>query len=361
MGTWDNILSVLKEPVEGKFGIWQVHNFLVSRGKCLDIGGDLLRDLPNDDEPLVEEIYGDNECLYKIALWPTLGSVDYSFPGFLIGVHYLSYGGAMLEGVQISVSDKQITGHPDYESEFKQLAIDLHILLKAQRTIMGWELDDVGFGWEEEIARVRAGVFREDEQLELDLRGTHLPEMPNLPDDKVSLKNFNGINLFSSEFECMTELDSLLDKRIEHSDSETPLGFIAESGHVKQLRLEHQGLAILPWSIGNLKNLRELRLQSNCLNALPETIGRLTSLQVLAVQSNHLNALPEAIGQLSSLESLSLQSNCLEALPETIGQLSLLKSLSHSAGIFRQGVPGSRQVPRQRQAQRARRWHKRTR
>ncbi len=171
LGTWVLILSVLKEPIDAKRGIYQVHKFLESKKISLIIGDELILEPLNEtDEPYQEEVHDANDAFRTLYQSPKLGSLGYSFPSFSITVYFRSTGNAMLEVIQISVSENSISEHQNQETEFKQLAIDLHAQFKSRRTILGWELDNVGFAWTEELARVRSGIFLEHESLELDLR-----------------------------------------------------------------------------------------------------------------------------------------------------------------------------------------------
>ena len=93
------------------------------------------------------------------------------------------------------------------------------------------------------------------------------------------------------------------------------------------LDLSFNQLSSLPESVGNLQKLEVLNLHGNKLLSLPKSIGNLQSLQVLTLAYNNLSSLPESIGHLSSLRELNLYSNQLTSLPESLGHLKSLKTL----------------------------------
>jgi leucine-rich repeat protein SHOC2 len=94
-----------------------------------------------------------------------------------------------------------------------------------------------------------------------------------------------------------------------------------------RLRLNMDGIKVLPDSIGNLDNLTYLNLRDNQLTSLPETIGNLSKLTDLDLLGNQLTSLPESIGNLTRLTSLCLSCDRLNTLPKSIGNLSSLSKL----------------------------------
>jgi internalin A len=96
---------------------------------------------------------------------------------------------------------------------------------------------------------------------------------------------------------------------------------------LQELNVDHNQLARLPDSIGQLTQLRLLNLYCNHLTQLPESVGELTKLRALRLNDNQLIQLPDSVGQLTRLQSLKLGSNELIQLPESIGQLTWLREL----------------------------------
>lgn len=99
---------------------------------------------------------------------------------------------------------------------------------------------------------------------------------------------------------------------------------------LKELRLTHNQLKILPNSLETLINLEFLDLGINELTILPDFIGNLTNLTLLSISSNQLATLPDSIGNLTNLTKLSCADNRLKELPFSLGDLTKLTFLDIS-------------------------------
>ncbi|KAI3648216.1 hypothetical protein MP228_006070 [Amoeboaphelidium protococcarum] len=92
------------------------------------------------------------------------------------------------------------------------------------------------------------------------------------------------------------------------------------SSSLTVLDLSHNRVAVLPDSVGLLRNLRRLHLSSNKLNTLPVGIGSLSDLDLLDVSHNLLFELSQAMPYLSDLVFLDISHNQLKTLPPCLGQ-----------------------------------------
>ncbi len=172
MGSNMEVLSILRQPILALNGIERVHNILLTEGGQIDVGGVLF--LWNNSEKTQDavevEITDKETALNRLSKWPNLGSLEYKFANCFVQVFFWSFGHSLLEGFQLSIEEFRFRKHPEINIWFKHVANILHNDFQSKRTILGWEITSIGFSWEEELARVRSGVFLEHKNLELDLR-----------------------------------------------------------------------------------------------------------------------------------------------------------------------------------------------
>ncbi len=89
----------------------------------------------------------------------------------------------------------------------------------------------------------------------------------------------------------------------------------------------------LPESIGRLTQLKELNLNHVGIAVLPRSIGALKQLEVLGLGFNPLSRLPDEICQLTNLKELEFSQTDLKSLPPEIGNLSQLVSLDRNCPV----------------------------
>ncbi|MBQ6924081.1 MAG: leucine-rich repeat domain-containing protein [Kiritimatiellae bacterium] len=100
---------------------------------------------------------------------------------------------------------------------------------------------------------------------------------------------------------------------------------------LRWLRLNGNGLAALPESIGSLADLRRIYLNDNALEALPASFETLTALEDVALAGNRLAAFPAVLVSLPHLRNLDLRGNgSITELPPNIGDMKALRTLTLS-------------------------------
>ena len=142
-------------------------------------------------------------------------------------------------------------------------------------------------------------------------------------------KNYHGVSIIQRDAAVLNELEKMLGEKIPHVENieNTTFGYKAAAGKVVALRLEEQGLTVLPELIGDLKDLEYFGVRYNRLESIPTSITRLQNLKKMYVGRNPLKSIPESIGDLSNLEILYLNFTKLTRLPESISNLENLKQL----------------------------------
>lgn len=96
------------------------------------------------------------------------------------------------------------------------------------------------------------------------------------------------------------------------------------------IKVTNTKIALLPESIGNLKNLKFLNVGANSFTSIPDSIGSLINLGFLNFGGNKITSLPESIGNLKNLTYLNVGANSLTSLPDSIGNLSNLRTFNVS-------------------------------
>lgn len=165
MSTSYKLYVILPEPADRTSLIHSLHQVLVLAGARLD--GDCFlypsENSETDDDPISVE--NAEEAIAKFSRNPALGSMDYSALDHMINVSYKGLDDSKIDAIKISVPDSKMAGRG--MAFYDDLAKKLHSLLSARRTILGWEPERQGFGWQEEVQRVRNGIF--DGKYEVDL------------------------------------------------------------------------------------------------------------------------------------------------------------------------------------------------
>lgn len=110
-------------------------------------------------------------ALRKLIEWPTLGGIEYLISGLTIIVSFLHLPN--LEGeincIQILIPAKSFDSLDKEEQEiYREIAVQLHDILQADRTIMDWGLRSLDFSWIDEIERLKKSIF--EGQYLLDVR-----------------------------------------------------------------------------------------------------------------------------------------------------------------------------------------------
>jgi len=72
-------------------------------------------------------------------------------------------------------------------------------------------------------------------------------------------------------------------------------------------------LAVLPESIGGIRQLQELVLANNQLTSIPESLGQCTRLMLLDVGDNKITDLPRSLADLRHLKALDIGRNPLNS------------------------------------------------
>ena len=97
--------------------------------------------------------------------------------------------------------------------------------------------------------------------------------------------------------------------------------------YITDLKLNNDGLTMVPPEVYQMKKLKKLSLIRNSLRNIPMEIGQLEQLEYLALQFNDIKAISNSIGELQKLEYLDLRYNELEKLPSALTQLENLQFL----------------------------------
>lgn len=170
-----------------------------------------------------------------------------------------------------------------------------------------------------------------------------LKELPEEIGDLTSLTKLNGS--MSSKIlllpKSIGRLRNLQDLYLSWTFLKLPEE-IGDLTSLKILNLRYNNTAVLPTSIGRLKNIVTLDLCCNTSNApLPHEIGDLASLENLNLSRSRITSLPSSIGGLKNLQDLDLSYTVnLKKLPDAIGKLTNLKRLDlHESGVTI--LPGS--------------------
>ena len=105
------------------------------------------------------------------------------------------------------------------------------------------------------------------------------------------------------------------------------MGF--ELTNLRQLRVNSNKLATLPFSTSHMTSLRLLDVHLNCLRSLPDDLENLSRLEILNVSQNfqYLTSLPPSVGLLSSLLELDISYNSIAVLPDSLSCLGKLEKL----------------------------------
>jgi hypothetical protein len=101
----------------------------------------------------------------------------------------------------------------------------------------------------------------------------------------------------------------------------------AKLGYITDLKLNNDGLVMVPPEVFQMKKLKKLSLIRNNLRGIPPEIGRLSNLEYLALQFNNIKTISDSIGRLKNLEYLDLRYNKLEKLPDKLTELESLQFL----------------------------------
>ena len=130
-------------------------------GGVLDEDSMLILNETEDEEPDPEYIMEPSDALATLAQWQTFGAIAYSMPEFVITVAYkgVPYTKS-IQAIKISMMERAFEkGGDETKNKYAELAQKLHDKFQAKRTIMDWGIEYKGFGWAEEIERLKKGEF----------------------------------------------------------------------------------------------------------------------------------------------------------------------------------------------------------
>lgn len=148
-----------------------------------------------------------------------------------------------------------------------------------------------------------------------------LSEFSCLIGNKLSLRLQNLKVLSASHFEQkqnLTHLD-LRNNRLRRIPDA-----ICDLILMREIRLDYNFLAHLPFGFDRLKHLQFLSASQNLLKVLPQTIfSKDSQLEFLLLNDNKLTKLSNKVGRLSKLKCLLLHNNSIYDLPASLGHLHL--------------------------------------
>lgn len=158
-----DILIVLANNKNSTNEILKFDQILNDHGIFIEVDGLYYLNDYGEEEFDPEDIVDAKKTLNRLANWPTAGWLEYSMPGCSILVSYKTVNNFQLGGIYLSA----------YESEYNyqkgrldRLIYFLHSNYKPLRIIKGENIFE-NFVPEDEIERVRNGIFEGDYEIDL--------------------------------------------------------------------------------------------------------------------------------------------------------------------------------------------------
>lgn len=155
------IFVLIPDGIHPQKAVYDTHEILEKMGGVLDEDSMLILNETEDDEPDPEYITEPCQALATLAQWQTFGAIAYSMPEFVITVAYkgVPYTKS-IQAIKISMLERAFEkGGDETKNKYAELAQKLHDKFQAKRTIMDWGIEYKGFGWTEEIERLKKGEF----------------------------------------------------------------------------------------------------------------------------------------------------------------------------------------------------------
>lgn len=131
-------------------------------------------------------------------------------------------------------------------------------------------------------------------------------------------KLFVILLLISSEFNCLSQTDSIIEYKWNELISVNP-------DTIYSISFEKMKLTELPIELADFHNLKYLNLGKNKLSNLPDFISDFTLLEKLDISKNELQIFPIEICKLSNLKVLIANRNFFDKIPECIGYCTNLE------------------------------------
>ncbi|NJM22691.1 MAG: hypothetical protein HC836_38300 [Richelia sp. RM2_1_2] len=159
-----DILIVLEEPKRNsKNTIFELDQILNDYGIVIEVGALYYLNDYGEEEFDPEDIVDAKDTLNKLVNWPTAGWLEYHMPGCSLLISYKTDGDFLLSGIYISAYESEYNSQKE---KLDKLIYFLHYKYKSLRTIKGENIFE-DFDPEDEIERVRNGIFEGNYQIDL--------------------------------------------------------------------------------------------------------------------------------------------------------------------------------------------------